>query len=81
MTRADILEVAAFTAEQVCTQVIAKLNVKRWMTLEEAKDYARVKSTTTVMAWIDKGYIYGFKRTGEWIIDRESIDDWYGSER
>jgi len=31
--------------------------------------------------WIKKGYIYGFKRSGAWIIDRQSIDDWYSSDK
>lgn len=53
----------------------------RWLTLREAMEYARVKSVSTIRNWIDEGYIYAFKRSGEWIVDRESIDDWYNSER
>lgn len=53
----------------------------RWLTVKEAMDYAKVKSRSTLMKWIDAGYIYAHKRTGEWIIDRNSIDDWYNSER
>jgi len=52
----------------------------RWLTMKEALDYAKVKSVKTLKMWIDKGYIYGHKRTGNWIIDRQSIDDWYSSD-
>ena len=52
----------------------------RWLTMKEALDYAKVKSVKTLKMWIEKGYIYGHKRTGNWIIDRQSIDDWYSSD-
>lgn len=55
----------------------------RWMTMDEAKEYARVKSKNTLKSWIRKGKIYGYKRSarGDWIIDRESIDAFYNSWR
>ena len=53
----------------------------RWLTLKEAMEYAKVKSSNTILKWIDEGYIYGHKRSGHWIIDRQSIDDWFLSEK
>ena len=54
----------------------------RWLTVEEAMKYARVKSPPkTIYAWIEQGLVYAHKRTGRWIIDRESIDDWFLSDR
>ena len=55
--------------------------VGRWLTLAEAMAYAKVKSPTTLKKWINEGLIYGFKRSGEWIVDRKSIDAWYSSDR
>ena len=49
--------------------------------MNEALEYAKVKSVKTLKMWIDKGYIYGYKRSGSWIIDRQSIDDWYSSDK
>ena len=55
--------------------------IGRWLTMGEAKKYAKVKSEKTIKKWIDEGYIYGHKRSGAWIIDRKSIDDWYLSDK
>ena len=55
--------------------------VGRWLTMNEALEYARVKSVKTLKMWIERGYIYGHKRSGSWIIDRQSIDDWYSSDK
>jgi len=52
----------------------------RWLTMKEAKLYAKVRSVNTIKKWISEGYIYAHKRTGSWIIDRQSIDDWYLSD-
>jgi len=54
---------------------------KRWLSISEAMAYAGVSSRETIRKWINKGYIYGFKRSGSWIVDRKSIDDWYESEK
>ncbi len=54
--------------------------VGRWLTMNEALEYAKVKSVKTLKMWRDKGYIYGHKQAGNWIIDRQSIDDWYSSD-
>lgn len=54
----------------------------RWLTRNEAVRYARV-SWNTLKKWIRQGYVYGFKRSGKgcWIIDRESIDQFFNQER
>jgi len=54
--------------------------IGRWLTMAEATEYAKIKSKT-MLKWIKKGYIYAFKRSGQWIIDRQSIDDWYLSDK
>lgn len=81
ITQAQISEIAEMVARKVSESIAAVSTPGRWLTLDEAKKYAKVKSRSTIKAWIDEGYIYGFKRTGEWIVDRESIDNWFGSER
>ena len=55
--------------------------VGRWLTMPQALAYAKLKTEKTMRMWIKKGYIYGFKRSGHWIIDRQSIDDWYSSDK
>ena len=81
LTHIQMVEMADQIAKRVSEAVATMAITKKWLTLEEAKDYARVKSRNTIMEWVNAGYIYGFKRSGSWIIDRESIDDWYSSER
>jgi hypothetical protein len=48
--------------------------------MSQALDYARIKSKNTMLKWVKEGLVYGFKRSGTWIIDRDSIDKWYTSE-
>ena len=48
--------------------------------MPEALEYARIRSKATMLKWLNNGFVYGFKRSGTWIIDRESIDKWYASE-
>ena len=55
-------------------------SVSRWLTIKEACEYARIKRDT-LMKWLDEGYIYGSKRSGKWIVDRKSIDNYYNEER
>ena len=81
LTHNDIKTLAALIAEEVGAIIAAEGKPGRWLRLDEAKQYAKVKSSNTIRKWIDEGYIYGFKRSGEWIIDRDTIDDWYSSER
>jgi hypothetical protein len=77
----DIATLANVIAKEVGAVISAQSNSSRWLSLREAMEYAKVKSVNTIKHWINEGYIYGFKRSGEWIIDRESIDDWYESEK
>lgn len=71
-------------AELVAMKVMETVQVAesqpRWLTMEEATVYAKT-SMRKLRTWVDEGYIYGFKRTGKYVIDRESIDNWYNSER
>jgi hypothetical protein len=72
--------IAEIVAERLKEQFQAA-PVGRWLTMNEALEYAKVKSVKTIKMWVDKGYIYGHKRSGNWIIDRQSIDDWYSSDK
>lgn len=53
----------------------------RWITLAEALVYSCIKSRNTFLKLINTGKIYGTKRDGEYIVDRESIDRYYNAER
>jgi hypothetical protein len=74
-------KVAEAVAAKVMETLRSELSYGRWLTIKEAMAYAKVKSKTTMFKWINDGHIYAHKRSGEWIIDRESIDDWFNSER
>jgi adenylate kinase len=80
MNHTEIATIAEIVAREVSAKVSA-MSTGRWLTLQEAKEYAKVRSDDTIRGWIDKGYIYAFKRSGHYIVDRESIDDWYNSDR
>ena len=77
----DIASLAQLIAEQVRVDILSSIAPGRWLTFPEAMLYAKVKSRDTMRKWIDNGYIYAHKRSGQWIIDRQSIDDWFLSER
>jgi hypothetical protein len=47
---------------------------------KETMAYAKVKSADMVKRWIDEGYNLCPRRSGEWIVDRESIDKWFENE-
>ena len=72
--------IAEIVAERLKEQFQAA-PVGRWLTMPQALEYAKLKTEKTMRMWIKKGYIYGFKRSGTWIIDRQSIDDWYSSDK
>ena len=73
LTHNDINNIAELVAEKIqCNLVSTTLG--RWLTLDEAMAYAKVKSKNTIKNWLEQGYIKGQKRTGAWIIDRQSID-------
>lgn len=56
------------------------LKTMKWIGLKDACFYAR-KSINTIKKLIGENKIYGTKKGGEWIIDRESIDRFYNAER
>ena len=78
-TQQDVMEKMDCLIKKI-DQLKSDRPVGRWLTMEEATEYAKIKSKT-ICKWIKQGYIYGFKRSGNWIIDRKSIDDWYSSEK
>jgi hypothetical protein len=80
LSQADIQEVSRAIAERVFSSMSQKMTPGRWLTMSEALNYARIRSKTTMLKWLNQGFVYGFKRSGTWIIDRESIDKWYSSE-
>ena len=52
----------------------------KWLTLQEACTYSR-RSSNTMKRLILQGKIYGSKKEGEWIVDRESIDGYFNADR
>ena len=80
LTHTDLEAIAASIAGKVADTIRADHTVQRWLTLEEAVAYAKA-SKNTLRRWIDAGHIYAFRRTGKLIVDRESIDTWYSSEK
>jgi len=66
-------------ASKVITDVVI-LKTMKWITLQEACIYAR-RSVNTIKKLIQEVKIYGTKRDGEWIVDRESIDAFYNCDR
>lgn len=81
MNRSELETLADLVAKKVTSDIQATSTLGRWMTLKEAMKYCKVKHPDTIRTWITRGFIYGHKRTGQWIIDRESIDDWFSSEK
>jgi hypothetical protein len=81
MTDTDIATLSDSILKAVSERMAAESVYSKWLTVSEAMRYAEVKSRKTILAWINEGYIYAFRRTGSWIIDRESIDNWYNKDR
>lgn len=81
MERLEMETLAATIAKEVAANILATATPGRWLTLKEAMAYAKVKSEDTIKKWINNGYIYGHKRSGQWIVDRVSIDDWFSSDK
>ena len=75
LTATEIREIAKATAAEMAATI-----KPRWLEIKEACGYARV-SRNTLMNYINEGHVYAFKRTGKWIVDRESIDDFFLSDR
>jgi Na+/H+ antiporter NhaA len=81
MTDTDITTLSEAILKVVSERMASETVYSKWLTVSEAMRYAEVKSRKTILAWINEGYIYAFRRTGGWIIDRESIDNWYNKDR
>lgn len=56
------------------------LKTMKWITLQEASSYARMCGNN-IKRKILEGKIYGIKKDGEWLIDRESIDSYFNQDR
>jgi hypothetical protein len=74
--RIDAQDIEAI-AKRVAELLGTPSDSRRWLTVDEALRYSGIKSRTTLMKWVNEGYIDASKRTGQWIIDKQSIDDWY----
>ena len=75
----DIQDVKAI-AKMVAEEINAASIFNKWLTFNEACQYAKV-SQNTMRRWINDGLIYATRTTGGWRIDRESIDDYFNMER
>jgi hypothetical protein len=82
-THTEITAIADIVAREVSARIAALSVPGRWLTMKEAQAYAKVKSITTIKKWVNEGRIYGRPRSGrgDWIIDRDSIDQFYLEER
>jgi len=76
LTNTELDAIAGLLATRIVDIMESKKTIMRWMTVKQAKEYAGLKSDNTIRKWINEGYIHANKTTGEWRIDRESIDDW-----
>ena len=79
----EINAIADIVAREVTAKIMASSVPGRWLTMKEAMEYAKVRSINTMKKWVDEGLIYGRPRSGrgDWIIDRESIDQFYLEEK
>jgi hypothetical protein len=80
-TDTDITALSEAIFKVVSERTAAEAVYSKWLTVTEAMLYAQVKSRKTILSWINEGYIYAFRRTGSWVIDRYSIDNWYNKDR
>ncbi len=76
LTNAELDAMANLLASKIIDIMESKKPMMRWLTVKQAKEYSGLKSDNTIRRWINEGYIHANKTTGEWRIDRESIDDW-----
>jgi len=67
-------------ARQLALLIMGEVLKPRWLTIKEACDYTKIKRDT-LMRFIEEGDIYAVKKRGKWVIDRESIDAFYSSDR
>jgi hypothetical protein len=56
------------------------INTARWLTFKEARMYSRL-GEKKLRELLKRGVIYGKRLDGKWIVDRESIDSFYESDR
>lgn len=76
----ELEALADLIAKQVQSILAANQVQGRWLTLEEAMQYAKVNSVNTIKKWIAEGLIYA-KKVGNWKVDRESIDTYFESDK
>lgn len=72
-------EIKALIKEAVREALAEAGASRRWLTMKEACQYARV-SKNTLRKLIEEGHITAKRLEGKWIIDRLSIDAFYASE-
>jgi hypothetical protein len=63
-----------------CITDVDLLKTMKWIGLNDACFYAR-RYIATMKKLISENKIYGSKKGGEWVVDRESIDAYYNYER
>lgn len=82
-THTEITAIADIVAREVTAKMATMGTPGRWLTMAEAKEYAKVRSINTIKKWVNEGKIYGRPRSGrgDWIIDRNSIDEFYLEEK
>ncbi len=82
-THTEIAAIADIVVREVTAKIMASSVPGRWLIMSEAMGYAKVKSINTMKKWVEEGRIYGRPRSGrrDWIIDRESIDQFYLEEK
>lgn len=83
LTRTDLETIATILAGMLREQLRAEPympRISKGAKMHEAMKYARV-SRNTLRKWIENGDVYASKRTGEWIVDLDSIDDFYNKDR
>ena len=76
MNRQEIKSVASLLAEEIKGHFVWG----KWLSVKRACLYADV-SPNTMRRWINEGLVYASKTTGEYRVDRESIDDFMNMER
>jgi excisionase family DNA binding protein len=76
LTNSELDILAGSLADRILMIIESRKPISRWLTIGQAKEYAKIKSDNTIKKWINEGYIHANRTTGEWRIDRESIDDW-----
>jgi len=78
----DLSAIADLVAKKISTE-LSLVTVSRWLTLDEAGDYAKLKRST-MLRLIQSGRIHAKKTSpgkGGWRVDRTSIDDWLNEGR